>query len=55
MQLSLFNTGKPKKRKKTKTCRSRVKCAGLKKDGTLKKGYKFLKGGAIKKITKKTK
>jgi len=30
-------------------CYNRAKCPGLKKNGQLKKGYRFIKGGAIKK------
>lgn len=35
-----------------KRCTNRVKCAGLKSNGTLKKGYKFLKGGKVVKVKK---
>lgn len=41
---------------KTKTCKpcsNRTKCTGLKKDGTLKKGYRFVKGGKIVKSKSK--
>lgn len=31
-------------------CRNRAKCTGLKKNGQLRKGYKFVKGGAVKKV-----
>lgn len=31
-------------------CTNRTKCVGLKKNGKLKKGYQFVKGGAIKKV-----
>ncbi len=37
-----------------KYCGNRVKCYGIKKDGTLKKGYKFAKGGAVVRAKKKT-
>ncbi len=31
-------------------CRNRVNCKGIKKNGRLRKGYKFLPGGAIRKV-----
>ena len=31
-------------------CRNRVNCKGIKKNGRLKKGYKFEKGGIIRKV-----
>ncbi|MBS7230203.1 hypothetical protein KHA90_04125 [Flavobacterium psychroterrae] len=36
-----------------KLCSSVVKATGLKTDGTLKKGFKYVKGGKIVKITAK--
>lgn len=33
-----------------KVCRSVVKSTGLKTDGTLKKGFKYVKGGKIVKV-----
>lgn len=33
-----------------KTCTNRAKCTGLHKNGTLKKGYKFGKGGKVIKV-----
>jgi hypothetical protein len=39
--------------KKPKTCSNRTKCTGFKKDGTLKKGYRFVKGGKIVKTKTK--
>lgn len=39
--------------KKPRTCDNRTKCTGLKKDGTLKKGYRFVKGGKIVKSKSK--
>jgi hypothetical protein len=33
-----------------KVCRSVVKSTGLKADGTLKKGFKYVKGGKIVKV-----
>lgn len=35
------------------TCDNRVKCTGLLKSGKLKKGYKYVKGGKIEKVSKK--
>ena len=31
-------------------CRNRVNCKGIKKNGRLRKGYQFVKGGAIRKV-----
>jgi hypothetical protein len=36
-----------------KVCASVVKAEGLKADGTLRKGHKYLKGGRIVKVPKK--
>lgn len=36
-------------------CTNRIKCTGIKDTGRLKKGYKYVKGGAVVKITAKKK
>lgn len=45
---------KPSVRGLKKICSGVVKATGLKADGTLKKGYKYVAGGKIVKVTPKT-
>ena len=45
--------GKPAVRGLKKVCARVVKATGLKVDGTLKKGYKYIKGGKIVKVVLK--
>jgi hypothetical protein len=47
--------GKPAVRGLKKVCARVVKATGLKVDGTLKKGYKYIKGGKIVKVIEKKK
>ncbi|WP_337967187.1 hypothetical protein [uncultured Flavobacterium sp.] len=44
---------KPSVRGLKKVCSGVVKATGLKTDGTLKKGYKYIAGGKIVKVTPK--
>ena len=37
---------------KRSLCKNRIKCAGLRNDGKLRKGYKFLTDGSVKKVNK---
>ncbi|RKR11127.1 hypothetical protein C8C83_2824 [Flavobacterium sp. 90] len=45
---------KPTVRGLKKVCSGVVKATGLKADGTLKKGYKYIAGGKIVKVTPKS-
>jgi hypothetical protein len=47
--------GKPAVRGLKKVCARVVKATGLKVDGTLKKGYKYIKGGKVVKVVPKKK
>ena len=47
--------GKPAVRGLKKVCARVVKAIGLKVDGTLKKGYKYIKGGKVVKVVPKKK
>ena len=47
--------GKPAVRGLKKVCARVVKATGLKVDGTLKKGYKYIKGGKVVKVIPKKK
>jgi hypothetical protein len=47
--------GKPAVRGLKTVCARVVKATGLKVDGTLKKGYKYIKGGKIVKVIEKKK
>jgi len=38
--------------KTKRKCSNRVKCDGLKQNGKLKKGFKFLRGGKVAKVKK---
>lgn len=50
----ISNTKKRKTMKRRKkSCSNRVKCEGIKRDGTLKKGYRYAKGGRVVKAKKK--
>ena len=46
-------TKKPTVKGLKKVCAHVVKAEGLKVDGTLKKGHKYIKGGKIVKVAKK--
>lgn len=53
-QLTKLNGAAPKRRKKAASkTRSKARPEGVKADGTLKKGYKYLKGGRVVKVKKK--
>lgn len=43
-------TKKPVKKTLKKVCRTVIKTEGVKTDGTLKKGYKYKKGGGVVKV-----